>query len=285
MKTILLFSFGLCAAAWPAGAWPHNLENGLLVAHHEPQVEFSHDPPPGGWCELYAPYAISDTSQVVARMDAGSGEGRVWFVLAAWSEEKEWCGVEFGLGDYDAALFAVTSSGPCFPPGGGLEIPGPGWPGPTSGTSFVVTSQPWDGNFMPLYAFAGYVYAEAGPGVIPLAEHPQSGFGGWGSCDTPPELYAAVCFGAMGVNTDGVVCPFPPPPLGACCLEGSCLVLTEEECQELDMQWYPEWPSCDPNPCPQITSLCCLPNGICVLYETKEECDAMGGVWHPDWHT
>jgi len=62
-------------------------------------------------------------------------------VLSAWTESKQWCGVEFGFGGYDGGAFLVAAHGGCFP-GAGLTIPTSGWPGPGEGIALAVTDTP-----------------------------------------------------------------------------------------------------------------------------------------------
>ncbi len=44
----------------------------------------------------------------------------------------------------------------------------------------------------------------------------------------------------------------PGPPSAACCNRqtGECFLVPEEQCAEMGGDWYPQWLSCDPNPCP-----------------------------------
>jgi hypothetical protein len=166
-------------------------------------MEFSCDPPTGGWCQHYwDSYRIEDCEDQVNRID--TQDQVIWFVLAAWDEEKEWCGTEFGLGEYDPAAFVITGFSPCWPEDG-LEIPTASWPGPEEGTAIVVTGDPWEGNLVPVYWFAGYAYEE---GLIPLAADPATGFAGTSNCASPPGVWAADSLGAMGLFQDGVyACP------------------------------------------------------------------------------
>jgi len=182
-----------------AESW--DLSGGVFIAHAPAGVQFSASPPEGGWCQLYADsLAITSCEQQVNRID--SGDGSVWYVLAAWDEAKEWCGTEFGFGSYDAQSFAFVSSGPCFP-SDGLEIPTSNWPGPNEGVAITTTDEPWSGNFEPVYYFTGYAYYED---QIPLSVDPDSDFGGWANCDEDKE--AAESFGAMGLLSTGEhVCP------------------------------------------------------------------------------
>ncbi len=234
----------------------------MFIAHAPAAMQFSTDPPPEGWCQEYlAHHAIDSCGAQINRID--TYDGVIWFVLAAWSEAKQWCGTEFGLGAYEEGVFTITEHGACFP-GEGLEIPTDRWPGPNEGTAIVTTSESWSGNFVPVYYFTGYAYAE---GVMPLAINPSTGGGGMANCSSPPNEWDAAAFGAMGVFTEGAsVCPSEGgghvlgpggggglEPTGGgtavCCYDGTCQITTEAECMVLGGGFYPEWTSCNPNPC------------------------------------
>lgn len=34
-----------------------------------------------------------------------------------------------------------------------------------------------------------------------------------------------------------------------CCLDHTCMIITQGECEQLNGHWHPEWLSCQPNPC------------------------------------
>jgi hypothetical protein len=184
-----------------------NLEGGVFIAHHPPGLQYTSGQ---DWCARYfQEFAIDSCSEQNSRidLDGNQGQSSVWFVLAAWAEEKEWCGAEFGFAQYDSTIYAFISSGPCFPDGsgGGLEIPTAGWPGPNAGVALSISGAPWSGNFVPVYFFAGYAYYQ---GEMPLAANPSSEFGGTANCETPPQSWAATAFGAMGIFQDGTsACP------------------------------------------------------------------------------
>jgi hypothetical protein len=192
----------LCLAAGIAYADSSNLEGGVFIAHHPPGLQYSEGE---NWCARYfQDFAIDSCSEQNNRIDT-QGDHSVWFVLAAWSEPKEWRGVEFGFAAYDSTICALTSWGPCFPDGGGLEIPTAGWPGPNDGTTLTASGAPWSGNFLPVYYFVSYAYYA---GEIPLGVHPVTGFGGTANGETPPQAWAAAAFGSMGILEDGVsACP------------------------------------------------------------------------------
>ncbi|MCK4304958.1 MAG: hypothetical protein KAY24_12040 [Candidatus Eisenbacteria sp.] len=250
MRNSIALLIGFVSIAPSACASLTNLAGGVLIAHYEAQVQFSLDPPAEGWCQAYEPFAISDPTEQVNRVDVATATGIVWYVLAAWDEEKQWCAVEYGLGEFSQDLFDFTDWGPCFP-SMGIEIPIPsGWPRPDCGTAFVIIDEPWIGACEAVYFFAGYVYPEAGPGVIPLSLDPcpSPPFGGTGNCTDPGHRWEAECFGALGINTEGIFCN-PPDIFSVCCIGIECHILSEEQCIQAGGTYHPEWEHCDPNPC------------------------------------
>ncbi len=204
MKRVCLALVCIGLQVTVAAADPANLENGVLIAHHPPGLQYSAGQ---DWCQRYFDdFAIDTCSDQHNRidLDANQGETSVWCVLAAWDESKEWCGTEFGFGEYDPDIYLFLDHGPCFPVDG-LDIPTAGWPGPNAGTALTTTTTHWSGNFVPVYWFAGYAYQE---GVIPLAADPATSFGGTGNCASPPQTWAAGEFGSMGLFRDGAyACP------------------------------------------------------------------------------
>ncbi|MCK4306201.1 MAG: hypothetical protein KAY24_18315, partial [Candidatus Eisenbacteria sp.] len=203
VRRLLLVLFA-AATVGVAAADSGNLEGGVFIAHCAAALHFSSDPPPEGWCKHYLDHhAISDCKDQANRID--TERGVIWYVLCAWSEGKKWCGTEFGFGAYEPAIFAFIDWGPCFPDAG-LELPGAMWPGPEEGTALTTTAgSNWSGNFLPVYYFAGYAYAE---GIIPLSVDPNMGFGGTGNCERPPTISNAEGYGGMGLFTDGIyACP------------------------------------------------------------------------------
>ncbi len=201
-KALVLFCVsGIVAGS--AAADPANLAGGAFIAHHPTGMQFSSEPPAGGWCQEFLEYhSLDSCAEQVNRIDAT--QETIWFVLAAWEESKEWRGVEFGLGPYSPGDYVITHHGPCFP-ASGLAYPTENWPGPDEGIALVVTDSSWNGNLVPVYYFAGYAY---GPATIALAENPATGFGGTADCGNPSEDWAAGSFGAMGFFEDGrSACP------------------------------------------------------------------------------
>jgi hypothetical protein len=208
LVTALFLGLSLSGAA----ADPGNLWGGVFITHYVPEITYS-PYPSNPICQEYQQYAITSPQQQNNRIDTGAvWYGACWFVLAAWTEEKEWCGSEFGFGDFDPGLFLFGEFGPCFPPSGGLELHTPGWPGPNEGTAFVVTGEPWQGNLVPIYYFMGNPYGQYyGPGLIPLGVNPEHGLAGSANCQAPPQVWDALCLGAMGIDMDGISCFLVPP--------------------------------------------------------------------------
>lgn len=252
-----------------------NLEGGVFIAHHPPDVQYSLWT---DWCQKYVEeYALTSCEDQNNRidLDGNRGESSVWYVLAAWTESKEWCGTEFGFGPYDPNIYGFIEWGPCSP-GGNLEIPTDDWPGPNEGTALTTTDVPWSGNLVPVYYFAGYAYYT---GIIPLGPNPATGLAGTGNCANPPQTWEAGALGGIGLFEDGIyVCPAEIPSV--CCVESDCFLRTESECQSQQGTWHPGSYTCDPNPCPSGPERVCCVFDYCYVL-TEEECDELGGVFLP----
>jgi len=226
-----------------------DLEGGVFIAHHPPGLQYTSGQ---DWCARYfQEFAIDSCAEQNNRidLDGNQGQSSVWFVLAAWEEEKEWCGVEFGFSNYEPAIYEFAVWGPCAPTGA-LEIPTSGWPGPSEGVSVTVQGASWWGRIVPVYWLAGYAYDE---GEVPLSYHPSTGFGGAANCLVPPTSWPATSFGGMGIFHPGTyACPggsSGPPPPSVCCVGQVCYVLSAEDCEGLGGVHHPEWEHCQPNPC------------------------------------
>jgi hypothetical protein len=246
-----------------------------MIAHHPQGLEYT-----GGidWCAEYAQYAIPTCAEQYNRIDT---ESFIFWVVAAFQEDKVWCGTEFGFGDYNADVVYFAEYGACLLDA--LEIPTSGWPGPMEGTAVVATTTTWAGNFIPVYYFGGYTYCYYyGETMVPLGVDPSQNFGGFGNCLAPPVTYDAE-MGGMGVCMDGLyVCPPPPGEEMVCCFpDGSCIVMLEEDCMAAGGAWRPDLGnSCDPNLCPPPPpeGACCDDQAICVVL-TEEGCMLTGGMW------
>jgi hypothetical protein len=232
-----------CAAAT---ADPRDLSGGVLIAHYVPELLYTYDPPPGGWCAAYLPFTIHNLPEVIDSIRVGGTRPAVWYLIAAWeNEDKTWRQVDLGFGGFDPAAFAFASAGPCFP-GTGFEIPTTGWPGPNEGTSFATIDQPWIGNWLPIYAFGGYAYGDSFLAArIELGPNPATGEIGFLNCEPTPVFFPVNegQRGAMGINMSGVVPAFPAPPeFGTCCIGGVPLCVYEQECLILGGVFLPGVP-------------------------------------------
>lgn len=212
---LALLALSLCAA--PVRSDVHDLSEGVLILHGEPGIEWTN------YCQMWPYHGIDSCSEQETRIDCDPGQDYLFLilhVLAAWAEPKEFCQVEFGLGDFDALNYTMWASftDACFP-GEGVETPTAGWPGPHEGVVLTATDTPWSSALAHVYVMAVYAYSYPGsppPTAIPLAPHPTSGFGGTVNCLDPPEAFPAVCFGAVGIGMDGVYCcPEGPSPAEA----------------------------------------------------------------------
>lgn len=69
-----------------------------------------------------------------------------------------------------------------------------------------------------------------------------------------------------------------------CCINLDCYLIYEEECEEMQGDWHPEWDSCDDMPCelePPESDVCCV-GGWCTIV-TWGECLELEGEWHPEY--
>lgn len=324
----LLLVIGLLLVVGRSLALPDELSGGCLITHYCEALGFSHDPPALGWCEEYMTHhAIGDHSEQVNRIDATTDLAASWLVLAAWTEEKIWCGNEVGLGSFDERLFVFLEWSTCFPDHEGLELCTSGWPGPNEGIACVAAGTPWQGNYIPLVWFGGYVYGAEGCGVIPLAVDPPTGFAGFSNCAVQPMAFevASERLGGLGINTPGHhVKPVPySHPTGICCVGEECLEITERECWLMEGDWLgeelvcepwtcsPEGSCCLPEPigacqhmcrhwCRQVHGVwfealgcpphlcfrdrvCCLEGGTCIIVKSQMQCEIQGGELYPQW--
>jgi hypothetical protein len=262
------------------------MAGGVLIAHYPTGMQYTNT----DVCEFYSSgYALTSAEQQVNRIDVtDTGTLVTWFVISAWSEPKKFCGVEFGIGNYDEAGFAMMLSacGPCGTGFDPLEIPTGAWPGPGTGIALATPAGPWRGNYVPVYFFSGYAYA---PGTkieltINPTEPPPPPFAGWANCDTPPVPASAGCLGAMGILQDGTFCEPNSNPDGACCFGGGvCQILSMDECDAAGGTWDGSPVCADPNPCPVIWA-CCTHNETtgaetCQMLTTGD-CSIQDGIWH-----
>jgi hypothetical protein len=282
MKRVLLALALIGVAFGGANAQVTDLSGGVFIAHYVPEIVNSE--PPEGWCGQYdVLYKINTPEEQNPRIDTATYLWSAWYVLSAFCEDKQFCGCQFGIGQYNTDLwgFDAASTQPCWPPvatPSGLELPSALWPAGGEGTALTSTSGPWDGNFLAVYLMTGYAYGY-GSGIVPLDVNGQTGSGGWTNCEGVPVEFMPAAYGGMGINTDGLYvepeCGGPPP--GACCYpDGSCLMIPQIDCVDPGV-WYGG--PCDPNPCPPPSGACCFADGSCLELEELACMQAGGDYW------
>ncbi|MBP6875467.1 MAG: C10 family peptidase [Candidatus Eisenbacteria bacterium] len=213
------------------------LSGGALIVHAPAGLQFSSGT---DYCDTYASNPITNSGQQVTRIDPVNPDAAyVWYVLAAWAAPKTWCQTTFGLGSYDPGAMLIENWAPC---GGASCQSTANWPGPGEGIT-LITSQPWNGNFLPMCWAASYVYAS---GQAPLTEFTLQSQTGFANCEGLS--FPIDCYGALGLMVPGVNC-YPDARWFACCLGGGCQVLTEEACMAGAGTWLEGTVTCDPDPC------------------------------------
>jgi hypothetical protein len=277
MKRVLL-ALALLGLVAGANAVPGDLSDGVLIAHAPAGFIYS-----AGldYCAEYAQYGIATCEEQINTTPITSSvlEPTLWYAIAAWNEDKLWCGTEFGFGTGFQDLWYFVEFGPCLI--NALENSTGGWPGSGQGTAVVATDIPWEGNFLATYYFIGYGYYQD---IIPLDVDPAMNFAGFGNCEVPADTWDAVCLGAMGIGTEGAYCcpPAPGEPWACCFQDGSCLMMFEYDCYEAGgIEWMGEGVTCDddPYPCevPPEPGACCDPNTGDCYFILEVDCDAIGG--------
>ncbi len=201
---LLLLVSCLCTVIPLAGADPNDLSGGVLITHAASDecvgylsryAENACDV----WTQWPEACAIESCAEQVNTLPTSGFEGfRLFWVLAAWGEEKQWCGTEFGISPDFNNEWYFFEFGPCL--ANSIELPTPGWPSAGEGTAIVATDEPWVGDFQPVYFFVGYSYYES---LIELDVDPATGFAGFGNCDFPSVAWEAECLGAMGIGDGG----------------------------------------------------------------------------------
>ncbi|MBD3336509.1 MAG: hypothetical protein GF355_13435 [Candidatus Eisenbacteria bacterium] len=156
-------------------------------------------------------------------------DGLYWFLAVVVSPPENpvnFNTVVFGVENYDyTTSMYIGQYGPCVE--GSLEIPTETWPQPTefglgSGTAVTWAPNCLEGHLEPVYYFGCYYY---GPDPLPLGEHPVQP-ASVVDCSAESVEDALVAFGEL----NGVNPPCPEGGVGACCIEGECVYLSQADC-------------------------------------------------------
>lgn len=321
-RLVALYVMLSCLAVSHVHALPEDLEGGVLITHAPSGIQYS---PGMDLCDPWTTHGIGGCEEQINSMPAGTDPATqtLFYVVAAWEEDKQFCGATFGIGSAFGGHFYFTDYGACL--SDAWTYATPSWPGPGEGVTVVSTQNGWEGNWLPVYAFLGYAYEED---EIPLDINPEHDFGGTFNCAYPAVTWDAACLGVMGVGTEGEdCCPVPavhkacceedgscqvlteygceliggvfhpewddcvvaecpqPPGVGACCFDpyGPCQVVTEDECLDMEGEYMGDDTVCEPNPCTALPRVCCY-ECYCELLGAAE-CEAMMGLWMPEFDT
>ncbi len=243
MKQLLRSLMFLCLVVSMPVADSVDLSDGVFIAHHPLGLVYTTG---DNYVQRYdSEFQLLDVSNQNCRIQCEIGQARVWYIVAAFAEAKEWCAVDLGLGEYNESHFAIVDHGPGV--SNTLRRYAGGWPGSESGISIYTTDASWSGQTALIYYFGGYVYGET---VIPIVNNPKEEILGFISCEERSTDFAAYAGGAMGILTEGVKV-YPPgmPDPVVCCSEGNCLLLQPAECAEIEGTLHETLFNCDSYPC------------------------------------
>ncbi|NLX12832.1 MAG: hypothetical protein GXY44_04155 [Phycisphaerales bacterium] len=114
---------------------------------------------------------------------------------------------------------------------------------------------------------------DACPSSGPLSSEEACCFYDEGVCqDGDAELCVLLGGTSQGLGT---TCQTTP---GACCLpDGSCRLVTEQQCTELRGSYLGECTQCNPNPCQNLVGACCW-SSQCIL-TSAVDCSELGGTY------
>ncbi len=195
MRTPFLPLLALLLIAPLARADSDDLSGGVLLVHAPPSLTYTAS---ASWCDSTH---LEDCEDQVTSIPTDSSKTVVWFILSAWSEEKSFTAVEFGLGDFDPESFLFSESGLCLDHA--MALYHGDWPGPNTGVAIASNDDAWTGQLVPIAWFAGYNYAEGD--TIAITENPATEHAGWVSGESRT-TYDAECLGALGLGADGLLC-------------------------------------------------------------------------------
>jgi len=194
MRTALLFLLASALLVSLAHADQDELSGGVFIAHAPPGVVYTSNVTT--WCDSTNLAECEDQVNTIA-----ASTEAVWFVFSAWSEEKSFSGVEFGLGDFEPESFVFLEDGICLD--NAMALPYGEWPGPNTGIAIAANADAWTGELVPIAWFAAYNYAEGD--TIAITENPATGHAGWLSGESRTS-YDADCLGALGLGVEGTSC-------------------------------------------------------------------------------
>jgi hypothetical protein len=273
MKKVLLAVAALACIGSVALAGPN--AGGTLIVHATPVTVYTSDIE--DYCGLSD---LTDCNGAITNLPGGGITSYVWWVTAAFAGTPRLAGIAFGV-EYD--IDGLVAWGSC----GDFELADGNWPASGSGTALTFAPPKetalvdvyWfagyeyyglDKHFCLIpHPTQGAVFADddVPSNLDPIADLGCLGFNGDpgylgcpgisaeaccyddGSCEM---LLADECVANGGIpQGPGTVCDPnpcpPPPPVGACCFDTDCVLLTEADCVAQGGQFIGG--DCDPNPC------------------------------------
>jgi hypothetical protein len=267
MKKALLAVAALSCMGSAALAGPNS--NGTLIAALSVGTVYTTDNT--GYCG-----SSTTTDCNAAVTSVGGTDPAVINIIAAIGGSPRLAGLTFGI-NYSAGV-SILEGGTC----GDFELPDGSWPASGSGNA-VTFSSAQTGNLTEVYWFAAYNYY-GGAETLALGPHPTQG-GNFADDDVPSNIDPITGFGTFGFNAPGnAPCPGTGPLRGACCFpDGSCLVLTADECGAGGGSYQGDNTACETVVCdqPDPTGACCIPGALCEVL-TAAECEARGGDYIGD---
>jgi len=273
MKKFLMAVAALACVGGVAFAGPN--VGGTITPH---DANLAYTPDITDFCGLGLP--LTSCPDGVDAMIDGSDQW-VWKVYALFPDQGQprLKGITFGV-YYPGDDLVISGYGNCAgdPNNGALELEGPGWPGPSTGTSLVFENTHLE-RIVECYWFGGYNYTGAAF-EFALGPHADPNLGGmFADDDVPSNLDPIAGFGTLGFGMPGTpACPdIIVDPTGACCRDEICTVTTELDCQG---EWQGQDVPCDPNPCLFPTGACCVREECFILNE--RDCLAQEGTYLGD---
>ncbi len=259
-------------ASWPVGGASPTRDvgpngGGALILHTNPALVYT-----DGGVDFCGQSGLARCEDAITQKEGA--ESAVIFALAAFPERSHprMMGTTFGLAYGNCVV--LEAWGAC----ADFELPTAQWPASGEGTALTWNSARTT-LLTEVYWFAAYAY-EGRIDELALAAHPTQG--AYFADDSVPAILDEVSFlGRFGFNRNGALdCPAPLPPTGGCCLmNGTCVVMTSNDCFQNHGAWYGEDVPCSAQVC-VASGACCF--GSACYIRTQADCMANGGTYHGD---
>lgn len=242
---------------------PGRNANGAMVVHTNNDINYTSS---ANYCSSSLPTTCDDFVTISTK-PLESQRAVIWLIAAFLPDANPGVtAIQFGISHNLPSEEYISRSSACGP-SGLLEYPDENWPGGAQETgNLIAYPTPVYSNLFPFYWFG--VWGAPGDPHFGTRTHPFVGVANFVDDSTPPVQDICFNFGTIRWGEPGFnQCP-APLETGACCLpDGSCLILSQPECDSqggdfrgLDIPCTPD--PCENAPC-QVTVL--QPNGGEVL--------------------